>query len=152
MGCFRCRGHDVQSKNGAGDIPAHHHRDLPFTVDYRKLNAATVTDGFPLPFTDSVLDTVAGHECYSFLNGFSGYNQIRMHPEDQEKIAFVVEWGVFIAEVMMFGLKTAPATFQRIITEIFHDYTPAFMQVFLDDFAMYGHRLEHMTQLRLCLD
>ena len=47
----------------------------------------------------------------------------------------------------MFGLKTAPATFQRIITKIFHDYIPAFMQVFLDDFAVYGHRLEHMTQL-----
>ena len=59
-----------------------------------------------------------------------------MHPEDQEKIAFVTEWGVFIAEVMMFGLKTAPTTFHRIITEIFHDYISAFMQVFLDDFAV----------------
>ena len=56
-------------------------------VDYRKLHVGTVTDGFPLPFTDNVLDTVAGHECYSFLDGFSGYNQIRMHPEDQEKTA-----------------------------------------------------------------
>ena len=64
-------------------------------VDYRKLNSATVTDGFSLPFTDSVLDTVAGHECYSFLDGFSGYNQIRMHPEDQEKTAFVKN-GVFL--------------------------------------------------------
>ena len=79
-------------------------------VDYRKLNAATVTNGFPLPFTDNVLDTVAGHECYSFLDGFNGYNQIRMHPEDQEKTAFITEWGVFVAEVMMFGLKTAPTT------------------------------------------
>ena len=52
----------------------------------------------------------------------------------------------------MFGLKTVLATFQRIITEIFHDYIPAFMQVFLDNFAVYGHRLEHMTQLRLCLN
>ena len=58
-------------------------------VDYRKLNAATVTDAFPLPFTDGVLDAVAGHEVYSFLDGFSGYNQIRMHPDDQEKTAFV---------------------------------------------------------------
>ena len=75
-----------------------------------------------------------------------------MHLEDQEKTAFVTEWGVFVAEVMMFGLKTTPATFQRIITEIFHDYISAFMQVFLNDFAVYGHCLEHMTQLRLCLD
>mgnify|MGYP000394386937 FL=1 len=58
-------------------------------IDYRKLNATTVTNAFPLPLTDSVLDTVAGHECYSFLDGFSGYNQIRMHPDHQEKMTFV---------------------------------------------------------------
>ena len=69
-------------------------------VDYRKLNAVTVTYAFPLPFTDSVLDTVDGHECYNFLDGFSGYNQIRMHPDDHEKTTFVTEWGVFMAEVM----------------------------------------------------
>jgi hypothetical protein len=50
--------------------------------DYRKLNAATITDAFPLPFTDGVLDTVAGHEMYNFLDGFRGYNQIRMAEED----------------------------------------------------------------------
>ena len=123
-------------------------------VDYRKLNAATVMDGFPLPVTDSVLDTVAGHECQSFLDRFNDYNQIRMHPDDQEKTTFVTEWGVFMAEVMMFGLKMAPtlATFQRIITDILNEYIPAFMQVFLDDFEVYGQRLKHMTQLRLCLD
>ena len=121
-------------------------------VDYHKLNAATVTDAFPLPVTDSVLDVVASHECYNFLDGFSGYNQIRMHPDDQEKMAFVTEWGVFVAKVMMFSLKTTPTTFQRIITEIFNEYIQVFMQVFLDDFAVYGQRLEHLTQLRLCLD
>ena len=72
-------------------------------VDYQKLNAATVTDVFPLPFTDIVLDAVAGHEMYSFLDGFSGYNQVRMHPDDQEKTVFVTKWGVFVAIVMMFG-------------------------------------------------
>ena len=74
-------------------------------VDYRKLNVATVTDAFPLPFTDGVLDAVAGHEVYSFLDGFSGYNQIRMHPVDKEKTTFFTEWGVFVAVVMIFGLK-----------------------------------------------
>ena len=77
------------------------------------MNAATVTDAFPLPFTDGVLDAVAGHEVYSFLDGFSGYNQIRMHPADQEKTTFVTEWGVFVAVVMMFGLKTALTTSQH---------------------------------------
>ena len=81
-------------------------------VDYRKLNAATVTYAFPVPFTDGILNAVVGHEMYSFLDGFSGYNQVKMHPNDQEKTAFVTVWGVFVAVVMMFGLKTAPATFQ----------------------------------------
>ena len=58
-------------------------------IDYRKLNV--VTDAFPLPFTDNVLDVVVGHEMYNFLDGFSRYNQVRMHPKDQEKIAFVTE-------------------------------------------------------------
>ena len=103
-------------------------------VDYRKLNAAIVRGAFPLPFSDGMLDAVARHEVYSFSDGFSIYNQIRMHPTDQEKTAFVTEWGVFVAVVMMFGLKTTPTTFQRIIMEMFGEYIPAFMQVFLDDF------------------
>ena len=103
-------------------------------VDYRKLNAAIVRGAFPLPFSDGMLDAVARHEVYSFSDGFSIYNQIRMHPADQEKTAFVTEWGVFVAVVMMFGLKTTPTTFQRIIMEMFGEYIPAFMQVFLDDF------------------
>ena len=98
-------------------------------VNYRKLNASIVMDAFPLPFTDGVLDAVAGHECYSFLDGFNGYNQIRMHPDEQEKMSFVTEWGVFVAIVMMFGLKTS--------NKLSPNFS-AFMQVFLDDFAVYG--------------
>ena len=60
-------------------------------VDYRKLNVVTITDAFPLPFIDSVLDVVARHDMYSFLDGFSGYNQVCMHPDDQEKTAFVMD-------------------------------------------------------------
>ena len=61
-----------------------------------------------------------------------------MHPENQEKTAFVMEWGVLVAVVMMFRLKTTSATFQRIIMEIFGEYILAFMQVFLDDFTIYN--------------
>ena len=120
-------------------------------MDYQKLNEATVTDAFLLPFTEGVLEAVAGHEVYSFLDGFSGYNQIRMRLADQEKTAFVTEWGVFVAVVMMFGLKMAPATFQRIIMEIFGEYIPGFMHVFLYDFAVYSRQKEHLDHLRLCL-
>ena len=89
---------------------------------------------------------------YSFLDGFSGYNQVRMHPDNQEKTVFITEWGVFVAVVMMFGLKTAPATFQRIISEVLGEYIPAFVQVFLDDFAVYGMRKDHLHHLQLCLE
>ena len=75
-----------------------------------------------------------------------------MHPDDQDKTTFVTDWGVYVAVVMMFGLKTAPATFQRTITEIFGEYIPAFMQVFLDDFAVYGTATDHLQQLQLCLE
>ena len=102
-------------------------RKIRVCVDYRKLNAATVTNVFPLPFTDGVLDAVVGHEVYSFLDGFNEYNQIRMQPDNQEKTTFVTEWGVFVAVVMMFGLTTTLATFERIIMEIFGEFFPAFM-------------------------
>ena len=86
--------------------------------------------------TNGVLDAIASHEMYSFLDGFNGYTQVRMHPDIQEKTTFVIEWGVFVAVVMMFELKTTPTIFQRVIQEIFADYIPAFMQVFLDDFVV----------------
>ena len=78
-----------------------------------------VTDVFPLPFMNGVLDAVAGHEIYSFLDRFSGYNQIQMHVADQEKTTFVMEWGLFVAVIMMFRLNMTPTTFQHIIMEIF---------------------------------
>ena len=111
-------------------------------VDYRKLNAITIMDAFPLPFTDNVLDAIVGHEMYNFLDGFS----------DQEKMAFVTEWGVFVAVLMMFALKTTPTTFQRIISEVFGESIPTFMQVFLNDFTVYGARKDHMHHLCLCLE
>ena len=100
-------------------------------VDYRKLNAAIVINASLLPFTDGVLNWITRHEVYSRHDSFSGYNQIRIHPDDQEKATFVTKWGVFVFVVMMFGLKTAPTTFQCTITEIFGDFIPTLMQVFL---------------------
>ena len=82
-----------------------------------------MTDAFPLPFTDAILDAVAGHEIYSFLGGF---------------VRFVTEWELCVVVVIMFGLKTTPAKLQRVIQEIFNDYILAFMQVFLDDFVFYS--------------
>ena len=120
-------------------------------VDYEKLNATTVTDAFLLPFTDGVLDAVASYEIYSSLDGLNRHNQIRMHLVDQQKTTFVTEWGVFIAVVMMFGLKMTPMIFQRIIMEIFGEYILAFIEFFLDDFAVYRRKEEHLDHLWMCL-
>ena len=106
-----------------------------------------MTDAFPLPFTNGVLDVVVGHAIYSFLDGFNGYNQIWMHPDDQEKTTFATEWGVLIAIVMMFGLKKTLTTFQRVIMEIFAEYIPTFMQLFFYDFAVYIRRTDHLEHL-----
>ena len=78
--------------------------------DFRKLNASTKKDYFPIPFTNIILDHVSGHECYSFLDGFSGYNQVFIRPEDQLKTTFTTEWGTFTFNRMPFGLCNAPRT------------------------------------------
>ncbi|KAL3693085.1 hypothetical protein R1sor_006736 [Riccia sorocarpa] len=81
-------------------------------VDFRALNSQTIPDPFPIPFTDMLLDDVAGSKMFSFMDGFSGYNQIAIAPEDQYKTTFVTQWGTFAYRVMPFGLQNAPATFQ----------------------------------------
>ena len=80
-------------------------------IDYRKLNKATRKDHFPLPFLDQMLDRLAGHEYYSFLDGYSGYNQITISPEDQEKTTFTCPYGTFAFRRMPFGLCNALGTF-----------------------------------------
>ena len=118
--------------------------------DFRKLNAVTRKDYFPLPFTDSILDAVAGHECYSFLDGFSGYNQIKIALEDQLKTTFTTDWGTFAYTVMPFGLCNAPATFQRVMTRAFQDYLRQFMEIFLDDFCVFSTKADHEDKLARC--
>lgn len=103
-----------------------------------------------MPYMDSILDEVAGNEMYSFLDGFSGYNQIRMAPDDQAKTAFISAWGVFVCIVMWFGLRNAPSTFQRAMNEIFAPFLTDFMHIFLDDLSVFGSAAQHLQHLRLC--
>ncbi|WP_147468530.1 reverse transcriptase family protein, partial [Corallococcus interemptor] len=107
-------------------------------IDYRKLNTVTRKDHFPLPFLDQILERVAGHEYYCFLDGYSGYNQIEIAPEDQEKTTFTCPFGTFAYRRMPFGLCNAPATFQRCMLSIFSDMVERFLEVFMDDFSVFG--------------
>ncbi|KAI3678307.1 hypothetical protein L6452_37594 [Arctium lappa] len=102
-------------------------------MDYRKLNQATQKDHFPLPFIDQMLDRLAGKEFYCFLDGYSGYNQIAITPEDQEKTTFTCPYGTFAFRRMPFGLCNAPATFQRCMMSIFSDMLEQSMEIFMDD-------------------
>ena len=90
-------------------------------VDYRDLNQASPKDNFPLPHIDVLVDNMANFALFSFMDGFSGYNQIKMAPEDMENTTFVTLWGMFCYKVMSFGLKNAGATYQRAMVALFHD-------------------------------
>ncbi|GAU10261.1 hypothetical protein TSUD_418820, partial [Trifolium subterraneum] len=90
-------------------------------VDYRDLNRASPKDDFPLPHIDVLVDNTAQFSVFSFMDGFSGYNQIKMSPEDMEKTTFITPWGTFCYKVMPFELKNAGATYQRAMVTLFHD-------------------------------
>jgi hypothetical protein len=120
--------------------------------DFRKLNNATKKDYFPLPFIDAILDVVVGHICYSFLDGFSGYNQIRIALEDQLKTTFTTAWGTFASIIMLFGLCNALATFQRVMMIAFLPFLHKFIEIFLDDFCIFGKLEDHAEQLAKCFE
>ncbi|GJS52130.1 reverse transcriptase domain-containing protein [Tanacetum coccineum] len=108
-------------------------------IDYRKLNEATRKDHFPLPFMDQMLERLVGNEFYCFLDGFSGYFQIPIDPKDQENTTFTCPYGTFAYRRMPFGLCNAPGTFQRCMMAIFHDMIEKTMEVFMDDFSVFGN-------------
>ena len=79
---------------------------LRMCVDYTDLNKACPKDSFRLPYIDCMIDATASHEILSFLDAYSGYNQIKMNPEDQEKTSFITNFGTYSYNLMPFGLKT----------------------------------------------
>jgi hypothetical protein len=114
-------------------------------VDFRELNKSTHRDYFPLPFIDQVLDTLSEKKYFSFLDGFSGYNQIQLAPEDQENTSFTCSWGTYAYRVLPFGLCNAPTTFQRDVLAIFSDLTNDCVEVYMDDFTV--HRKDFQEDL-----
>ncbi|GJR75040.1 reverse transcriptase domain-containing protein, partial [Tanacetum coccineum] len=111
-------------------------------IDYRKLNEATAKDHFPLPFMDQMLERLAGNKYFCFLDGFSGYFQIPIDPNDQEKTTFTCPFGTYAYRRMPFGLCNAPATFQRCMLAIFHDMIEESVEVFMDDFSVFGNSFD----------
>ncbi|XP_073138409.1 uncharacterized protein [Henckelia pumila] len=107
-------------------------------IDYRKHNDSTRKDHFPLPFIDQMLERLAGHTFYYFLDGYSGYFQIPIDPENQEKTTFTYLYGTFAYKRMPFGICNVPATFQRCMMTIFHDMIEDFIEIFKDDFSVFG--------------
>ena len=126
-------------------------------IYYRKLKTATKKDHFPLPFIDQMLDRLARHSQYCFLDGYSGYNQIAIALKDQEKSTFTCPYGTFAFKMMSFGLCNAPATFQRCMMSIFSDLVEEVMEIFMDDFSIYGSSFDDClrnlaTVLQRCQD
>ncbi|XP_024024961.1 uncharacterized protein LOC112092618 [Morus notabilis] len=136
----------VPKKGGITVVPNDNNELIPTRIVtgwrvcmlYRKLNKATRKDHFPLPFIDQMLDRLAGKEYYCFLDGYSGYNQIAIAPEDQEKTTFTCPYGTFAFQRMPFGLCNAPATFQRCMMSIVTDMVEKSLEVFMDDFSVFG--------------
>nr|GEX20638.1 reverse transcriptase domain-containing protein [Tanacetum cinerariifolium] len=116
-------------------------------IDYRKLNEATRKDHFPLPFMDKMLERLAGNEYYCFLDGFSRYFQIPIDPRDQEKTTFTCLYETFAYRRMPFGLCNAPSTFQRCMLAIFHDMVEKMMEVFMNDFSVFGNSFNNCLSL-----
>ena len=138
-------------------IPTRTMTGLRVCIEYRKLNTTTIKDHYPLPFVDQMLDRLIGHSHYCFLDGYSGYNQISIALEDQEKTTFICPYGTFAFIRMPFGLCNAPTTFQRCMMSMFYDLVEEAMEIFMDDFSVYGSSFENClenleTVLQRCQD
>nr|XP_017245509.1 PREDICTED: uncharacterized protein LOC108217176 [Daucus carota subsp. sativus] len=118
-------------------------------TDYSDLNRAFPKDFYPLPNIDQLIDATSGHELLSFMDAFSGYNQIKMAPEDQNSTAFITHRGIFAYKVVPFGLLNAGATFQRTMDTIFASQVGRNMQIYVDDMIVKSLKAnEHSKDLR----
>jgi hypothetical protein len=129
----------VQKKDGS----------LRMCVDYRMLNKITIKDKYPLPRIDELFDSLAGKCIFSSLDLQSGYHQVRITPEDVPKTAFVTPYGQYQFKVLCFGLSNAPATFQRMMDQVFHDIKGKSVLIYLDDILVMSNSMEeHVEHVR----
>jgi hypothetical protein len=117
-------------------VPKKNSTVLRMCVDFTSLNKCCPKDHFPLPRIDQIVDSTAGCERLSFLDAYSGYNQIRMNEEDEDKTAFITPYGVYCYTTMPFGLKNAGATYQRMMQNCLRKQIGRNVQVYVDDIVI----------------
>lgn len=133
----------IRKKNG----------EIRICIDFRNLNKASLKDNYPLPKMDLIFQNIVGSQRISMLDGFSGYNQILVHPDDQEKTTFTTPWGTLMYAKMPFGLMNAGATFQRAMDIAFAEEKDKSVVVYLDDITIFSKReednLKHLEKILL---
>ena len=114
-------------------------------VGFTDLNKACPKDSYPLPSIDALVDSASGCKMMSFLDAFSGYNQIKMHPRDESKTTFMTETCCYCYKVMPFGLKNAGATYQRLMDKVLATMLGRNMQAYVDNMVVISHERERHT-------
>ena len=123
--------------------------EIRLCIDFRNLNKASLKNNYPLPKMDHILQRVVGSRRIYLLDGFSSYNQILVHPDDQLKTTFTTPWGTFMSLKIPFGLMNVGATFQRAMDIEFSEEIGYFIVIFLDDITVYSKiDEEHLIHLR----
>ena len=116
------------------------------------MNSATKSDAYPLPRIDDLLEKFRTARWFTTIDLANGYWQIEMEEKDKEKTAFICEQGLYEFNVMPFGLKNAPATFQRLMNKLFREYLNDFAAVYIDDIMIYSKTFEeHLHHIELIL-
>lgn len=118
-------------------------------IDFTNLNKVCLKDSFPLPYIDQLIDVTSGHTLLTFIDAYSGYNQIPMYELDMEHTSFIIDRGLYCYLVIPFGLKNTGATYQWLVNMMFVDQIGSTMEAYVDDMLVKsGDASNHIAYLR----